>query len=149
MKKIITVLSICMALTGLKAQVVNDLKPSEPGEMGKFTEWAQTKVHFEDNTTATIGYRIALVARKGIGCHYDVEVKNDSDIKLNIRLKSSYYDKLVKGQFGEEIKESLKPGKILSGRFVAQGCKKEKGVEKDDFGQCIACDFGVSIYVSK
>ncbi len=149
MKKIIATISFCLALTGLNAQVVTDLKPSDTGEMGRFTDWTQKEVSLGDNITANIEYRIALVARKGIGCHYDVEVKNNSDIKLNIRLKSSYYDKLVKGQFGDEIKESLKAGKSFTGRFVAQGCKKEKGSEMDDCGQCNACDFGVSIYVSK
>ena len=142
------IISLFSTLT-CKAQVVSGVKPSPNGKMGEFTEWTKVDVSFDDGTKAQIEYRIALVKRKGIACHYTCEIKNNSEIKLNVRIKSSYYDKLVKGNYGEEVKDKLKPGKILAGLLVAQGCKKEKDVEKDDYGHCMACEFGVSIYVSK
>lgn len=130
-------------------QVVSGIRPPESGKVGEFTAWEKVNVVFDDNTTATIEYRIALVKRKGIACHYILEVNNTSNIKLNIKAKSSYYDKLVKGQYGDEFKNTVKPGKISQAYIIAQGCKKEKDVERDDYGHCYACDFGVSLYVSK
>ncbi|MGL2963341.1 hypothetical protein ACSVH2_05930 [Flavobacterium sp. RSB2_4_14] len=133
----------------INAQVVSELKPSIDGKMGEFTEWKTSSVNFDDGTSATFDYRIALADRKGIGCHYELEVKNTSALKLEFKMKSSYFDKLVKSQFGDEIKETLKPEKSVLAKFIAQGCKKEKGVEKDDYGHCMACDFGINIYVTK
>jgi len=149
MKTIVIALFALLLYTNGNAQVVSGLRPAADGKLEEFTPWQKTTVSFDDNTTAEIEYRIALVKKKGIACHYNVEVKNNSTLKINIRIKSSYYDKLVKGQYGEEIKETLKPGKAVVGRLVAQGCKKEKGAETDDYGTCMACDFGVSIFVSK
>lgn len=140
---------LSVALMGLKAQVVSGLKPPADGKMEQFTEWTKADVTFEDNTTATIEYRVALVARKGIGCHYALEVRNTSNEKLKVRMKSNYYDKLVKSHFGDEIEETLKPGKEVAGKFVGQGCKKEKGVEMEDFELCISCDLTLSIFVTK
>jgi len=149
MKRMILTIALSSAMMFSYAQVVSNLKPPVEGKIGEFTEWVKADVTFDDNTSAVIEYRIALISRKGIACHYNVEVKNNSELKLKIRLKSSYYDKLVKGNYGDEIKETLKPGKSLSGRMIAQGCKKEKGSEADDYGHCMACEFGVSIFVSK
>jgi hypothetical protein len=149
MKYVFITIMLFTMFAETSAQVVSGVRPSQDGKLGEFTEWQQAVAVFDDQSTANIEYRIALAARKGIGCHYDVEIKNLSDTKITIRLKSSYYDKLVKGQFGDEIKESLKPGKSVVGRFVAQGCKKEKDAPKDDYQNCISCDFGVSIFVSK
>jgi hypothetical protein len=141
-----------MVLAGLVpffcfGQLVSDVRPPAEGTIGEFTEWKSVEAEFDNNTTATIEYRIALVARKGIGCHYEVQVKNTSDQKLDIKLKSSYYDKLVKGNFGEEIMESLKPGKELAAKLIAQGCRAEKGANLSDFEACMACEFGVNIHV--
>ena len=149
MQKILTAI-LAMALTsGLNAQVVTGLRVPENSQMGQYTEWQTAEISFDDGTTASIDYRMAMVTRKGVACHYDVEVKNNSDLKLDIKLKSHYYDKMVKSNFGDEIKETLKPGKSLVGRLICQGCKKEKDVDTDDFGHCAACDFWVDIYVSK
>lgn len=149
MKKILFLAFILVATLGVQAQVVTGLRTEEGGKMGEYTEWKKSTVIFDDNSTAEIEYRIALIKRKGIACHYDVEVKNNSDIKITVRIKSSYYDKLVKGNYGEEAKETLKAGKSVVAHTIAQGCKKEKDVEKDDYEHCMACEFGVSIYVSK
>lgn len=131
------------------AQIVSGLRPDEDGKIGEFSEWKSVEATFDDGSKATIEYRIALVARKGIGCHYDLEVKNTSTDKLDIKIKSSYYDKLVKGNFGEEIKESLKAGKSVVARLIAQGCRGEKGADLSDFEACMACDFEASISVFK
>lgn len=132
-----------------KAQLVSNVKPAEDGKMEEYGEWKTAEASWDDGTKATIEYRVRLATRKGIGCHYDLEVKNTSSIKLEVKAKSSYYDKLVKSNFGDEAKENLKPGKSVAIRFIGQGCKKEKGVEKDDYGHCMACDFGIDIYVYK
>ena len=131
------------------AQVASNVRPPENSKMGEFSEWQKVEASFDDGSKATIEYRSVLAKRMGVGCHYDVEVKNTSTTKLTIQFKSSYYDKLVKGNYGDEASETLKPDKSVSVRFVAQGCKKEKGVEKDDYGHCFACEFGVNISVSK
>lgn len=146
-----TFVCLVLCLTGIFsfAQVASNIKPLANGKMGEFTEWKKVDVSWDDGTTATVEYRIALATRKGIGCHYDLEVKNTSDMKLNIRMKSHYYDKLVKSNFGDEIKESLKPGKSLVGRLVAQGCRKDKGFEGDDYASCMACEFYAELFVSK
>jgi len=151
MKIIKNLLALMLFVVGLQsnAQAVKGLRAQADGEMGKFSEWVSKDVGFDDGTSATFDYRIALVSRKGIGCHYEVEIKNTSSIKLTFKLDSNYYDKLVKSHFGDDIKESLKPDKSFLGKFVAQGCKKEKGSEKDDYGNCIACDFFVDISVTK
>jgi hypothetical protein len=149
MKKFVGAFILIFTISLGYAQVASDIKPSASGKMGEFSTWTPVEVSFEDGTKAPIEYRIRLAMRKGIGCHYDLEVVNKSDIKLNIRLKSSYYDKLVKSNFGDEIKETLKPGKGVTGRLVAQGCKKDKGSDLDDYASCLACEFGASIYVSK
>lgn len=148
MKKLFFTLVLSLAIMGLTAQVVSNLKPPANGTMGEFSEWTKLDVNIDGNSTASIEYRIALLAKKGLGCHYALEVKNNSDIKLNVRMKSNYYDKLVKSHFGDEIKESIKPGKTVQGKFIGQGCKKDKGVEKDEYEQCIDCDLTMSIFVT-
>ena len=132
----------------IHAQVVRDLRIPKEGKLGDFTAWESKTVEFKDGSTAVIEYRIGLAKKVALGCHYDVEVKNNSQMKLDIELKSHYYDKLVKGNFGDKIKGSLKPEKSLTARFIAQGCKKEKG-ETDDYAACAACDFYVEIFVNK
>jgi hypothetical protein len=149
MKQFVGVLMLVFAAALSHAQVVSDIKPSAEGKMGEFSEWIKTEASFDDGTKVPIEYRIRLATRKGIGCHYDLEVVNKSDTKIDVRLKASYYDKLVKSNFGDEIKETLKPGKGVVGRLVAQGCKKDKGSDLDDYASCLACEFGASIYVSK
>ena len=143
-----------MALAGLmpffcSAQVVTELRPAKGANMGDYTEWASEEVSFDDGTKANFEYRLALVKRQGIACHFEVEIKNNSDIKLDFKIKSDYYDKLVKGEFSEETKESLKGGKSGVFKTLIQGCKKEKGVDLSDYDTCMACEYGISIYVYK
>ncbi|HZY80221.1 MAG TPA: hypothetical protein VFE50_11905 [Cyclobacteriaceae bacterium] len=150
MKKLI-VITAFLFVTALvaNAQVKTNIRPEASGKMGEYGEWQKVDVSFGDGSEATVEYRVRLAARKGIGCHYDLEVKNTSSEKLNVRGMSSYYDQLVKSNFGDAAKESVKPGKSVEMRFIAQGCKKEKGSDKDDFGHCMACEFGIDLFVAK
>jgi hypothetical protein len=148
-KQILIVSFLFVAVLCVNAQVETNIKPEANGKMGEYGEWKKVDVSFDDGSAATVEYRVRLANRKGIGCHYDLEVKNTSAEKLNVRGKSSYYDQLVKSNFGDEAKESLKPGKSVEIRFIAQGCKKEKGADRDDYGHCMACEFGIDLYVSK
>lgn len=151
MKLVKTALCAALFFTFSFSYAQVTIRTSEIGitKIEEFSEWKKEEFKFEDGTSATIEYRFALATRKGIACHYDLEVKNASEMKVNVRLKSNYYDKFVKSYFGEEIKESLKPGKSIVGRLIAQGCKKDKGSDLDDFAACMACDFTATISVTK
>jgi hypothetical protein len=149
MKHLITFLSLFLIAFLAEAQVASNIRPEASGKMGEYGEWKNVDISFDDGSSATIEYRVRLANRKGIGCHYDLEVKNTSAEKLTVRATSSYYDKLVKSNFGDEAKEGLKAGKSVEIRFIAQGCKKDKGSDLDDFGVCMACEFGIDIHVSK
>ncbi len=151
MKSLMLFIAICFTMLGANAQVVSGLMPSPDGKMGEFSEWKTVEVDFGDNTHAKIAYRIALVSRVALACNYEVEVKNDSDMKLKITMNSHYYDKLVKSHFGDEVKGVMKPGKSVMAKFRGQGCKKDKGESeaKDDYTHCINCGLTVSISISK
>ena len=131
------------------SQTVSNIKADPNLKMGEFTNWIQETAKFDDNSQCTFEYRIALVKRVGIGCHYELEVKNTSDKAYEFKIASHYYDKLVKSYFGDKSKEKIKPGKITNIHFVAQGCKKEKGIERTDYEHCLACDCTVDITVNK
>ncbi|MBP6722035.1 MAG: hypothetical protein KA239_06925 [Bacteroidia bacterium] len=149
MKSLFLMIAFCITFLSVNAQVVSDLKPDAGGKMGEFTEWKKADVDFGDNTNAVIEYRIALDSKRALACNYVVEVKNTSDMKLQIRLKSNYYDKLVKGYFGDEVKGTAKPGKTVVGKFIGQGCKNNKGEDFEGYALCINCGLTVSIFVSK
>jgi hypothetical protein len=149
MKALIFSTLLLLSTTLLNAQAVSDIRPPENGKTGEYTEWKSVEVLFADGSKATIEYRTVLQKRIGIACHYRVEVKNTSDIKLSVKMKASYKDKLVKRDYSDEAKGSVKPGNSIESSFIAQGCKKEKGSETDDYGHCFACEFGINIYVSK
>ncbi len=72
-------------------------------------------------------------------------------MKLKLKLNSHYDDKLVKGNFGDEVKANVKPGATAKALFIGQGCKKNKGEpeEPNDYAHCISCGLTVSISVSK
>ncbi|HNQ12393.1 MAG TPA: hypothetical protein PKH65_00410 [Bacteroidia bacterium] len=155
MKSIIKIICIGIFLSlsvNLNAQnadfgnkVVTIDKPSSKS-MGEFTEWTKMELVLEDGSKGEIEYRIALANRKGIACHYQVEVKNNTSAKLKLTFDSNYYDKLVKSHFGEKKQGTVKPGAIMEATLIAQGCKKEKGKELSDFENCMACDFFVDLY---
>lgn len=150
MKKLSFILTFLMcAAFAAQAQVAKDIRPSADAKMGEFSGWTNVDVTWEDGSAATVAYRIRLSNRKGIACHYEFEVMNSSKMKLTIIAKSSYYDKLVKNQFGDDLAETVKPDKSVVFKIIAQGCKKEKGADLDDFGHCMACDFGVNLHVIK
>lgn len=147
-----TIFTLCFIFAGALtafSQVATGIKASSDKKMGEFTDWKKVDVSFDDGSAATIEYRIALATRKGIGCHYDIEIKNTSDITLKVIAEASYYDKLVKGNFSAAADEKLKAGKSFVARLIAQGCKKDKGSDLDDYATCLACEFEASIRVIK
>lgn len=147
--QLIIILLVFVAFNHAHAQVVSGIQAPHDGKMNKYSEWKKVPVLFDDNSTAVIQYRTALVKRKGIGCHYNLEVKNLSDVKFKIRMKSNYFDRSIESHFGDEIKVKMKPGKSVVGRFVGKGCKKEKGEDFGTYDLCISCDLTMSIYASK
>jgi hypothetical protein len=146
-----TIITLCLILAGTLtafSQVATGIKASPDKKMGEFSDWQSVDVSV-DGSKGTIEYRIALVDRKGIGCHYDVEVKNNLDITLKIIVEAGYYDKLVKGTYSAVFDEKVKAGKSAVGRLIAQGCKKDKGSDLDDYASCLACEFSANILVAK
>ncbi len=147
--KTFLLLLFCVMATYVNAQNISDIKPNKNGKMGEFTEWAPLDVKGADGSTATIEYRLALVGRTGIACNYVIEVKNLSKDKVEVIAIAKYYDKLVKGNYRIEKKMNVKPGKTASQKFITQGCKKDKGVEADDYGHCMNCEFSVALIATK
>jgi hypothetical protein len=145
----IIVLLVFVAYNHVQAQVVSGIQAPQDGKMGKYSAWKKVPVLFDDNSTAVIEYRTALVKSKGISCHYNLEVKNLSDVKFKIRMKSDYFNQSENSHAGDETKTKIKPGETVVGRFVGQGCKKEKGEDKDAYERCISCDLTMSIFASK
>lgn len=143
------VLILCAVGLMAHAQVVTGVRPAPDATFGQWSDWKTVEVSFDDGTLLNIEYRLVLASRKGMACNYDVEVKNPSDIKLDVTFVYQYYDKLVKKDFAEKEKVSLKPGKTGQSHITVQGCKKDKGSTLDGEALCHACDFGVDIYVSK
>lgn len=148
MKKLIAIVLLFFAINSY-AQTVSGITANKEGNFGEYSAWTKKEVKFDDGTSMNFEYRIALLKRVGIGCHYMLEVKNNGDKKYEFEVKSHYYDKFVKSNFGDKGKEKIKPGATEGFRFVAQGCKKEKDVDRTDYQHCTACDMTVDITVFK
>jgi hypothetical protein len=105
----------------------------------EFTEWK--KVDFTiGSESLSYEYRICFLKRNSLACNYEVQVKNSSAKKLEIKIKSHYYDKLVKGNYGDEYKESIKPGKEQTFGIITQGCKADKEKkDQSDIERCTGC----------
>lgn len=149
MKQVLTSLALVLILFTANAQVASEIKIPENGVMNQFSDWKTQEVSFDDGIKLTIEYRVALIKQKAFACTYSLEVKNNSDIKLKVRVKNQYFDGIVKRTFSEEAKETIKPGKTTAFTTIAQGCKKEKGEEQTPYQRCFACGCSFSIYVSK
>lgn len=147
--KLLLTIILCAFSTYNFAQTVADIKAKPNGQFGEFTEWTPMEVASSDGSKATIEYRLSLTGRTGVACNYLVEVRNQSDSKIDLVIVAQYYDKLVKGKFKEDKKASLKPGKSISQKFIAQGCKKDKGVEAEGYEHCMNCEFLVTIIATK
>lgn len=148
MKKIIAIALVFFVLK-TSAQTVSGITANKEGSFGEFSAWTKQEVKFDDGSNMNFEYRIALIKRVGIGCHYQIEIRNNGDKKYVFEVKSHYYDKFVKSRFGDKGKEKIKPGAIQNFHFVAQGCKKDKDVERTDYQHCTACDMTVDITVLK
>jgi len=143
--KSILLLNLFMVATAWAQHTETGILTNEIGELEKFTEWKKVTV-VENSQEYSYEYRIALVKRKGIGCHYTIEVKNTSAVKIKVNINTNYYDKLVKGYFGEEVDAKIKPSATEAFLIIAQGCKADKD-KKDmsDYELCSACDFSYLI----
>jgi hypothetical protein len=162
MKNLVVGVIALLACSFSQAQVAENVKASPGKKMGEFSDWTPVEFSLEtnkpimpgekvdDKSKATIEYRIALADRKGIGCHYDVEIKNTSNITLSVAAEILYFDKLVKRNMSDARGEDkLKAGKSVVLRLIAQGCKKDKGSDLDDYASCLACEFNATIVAGK
>jgi hypothetical protein len=160
-KNVFVGLILLMTCFIAQAQVAENIKASSSKKMGEFSDWTSVVFSLEtnkpiapgeaidDKSKATLEYRIALVARKGIGCHYDIEIKNTSSTTLDVAAEILYFDKLVKRNMSDAKGEKLKAGKSVVLRLIAQGCKKDKGSDLDDYASCLACEFSATIVAGK
>jgi hypothetical protein len=150
MKRIIF-LAALLSLFNLtsSAQTENGVLPAKDGKAEIYTEWKKVELTI-DGEKVTYEYRIAFQKRKALACYYDLQIKNTSAKKLKIKVKTHYYDKLVKGNFGDEFKETIKPGNITSFIVLTQGCKGDKEKkDQEDFDRCRnGCEPSYEISVS-
>jgi hypothetical protein len=161
MKNVFVGLILLLTASFTYAQVAENIKASSVKKMGEFSDWKSVEFSLETNkpiaagdkvdekSKATLEYRIALVDRKGIGCHYDIEIKNTSNTTLDVAAEILYFDKLVKRNMSDAKGDKLKAGKSAVFRLIAQGCKKDKGSDLDDYASCLACEFGATIVAGK
>lgn len=124
------------------AQVTEDgILPSREAEEGTFTEWKKV-----ESGDISFEYRIAFEKRKVLACYYTIEIKNNTEKKLDVRVKSHYFDKLVKQRFGDEYKAVIKPGKVAGYDVLTQGAKGDKEKkDQPDVERCLDCDFSYTI----
>lgn len=142
---LVSALVTLFSLSGFAQYTKTGVELPADGKPAEFTEWE--KVEFTlDGASLSYEYRIAFQGRKGLACNYEVQVKNTSTQALKIKVKSHYYDKLVKGNYGDDYKATIKPEKVQGFAILTQGCKadKEKG-EQTDFQRCKNCDFSYEI----
>ncbi|MDX5319586.1 MAG: hypothetical protein LPK45_00860 [Bacteroidota bacterium] len=133
----------------MKAQINGEALPPE-GKVNEFSEWVAATATLGDKSEVQFEYRIKLVKKTGMACHYEIEVKNNSDRKLNFGIAFTYYDQLVKRDMKEAVKGKIKPGATGKLKMIAQGCKKKKDAEKsDDYSVCTACGMTYQIVVTE
>jgi hypothetical protein len=149
MKKISILIVIVIGfLVNVKAQFMETgVMPPENGKTEEFTEWK--KVEFTINSqNLSYEYRIAFQKRKALACNYELQVKNTSTVKISFKVKTHYEDLLVKGSFGDEFKELIKPDNTVSFLIITQGCKADKEKEaQEDFDRCRNhCGLSYEIY---
>lgn len=140
-------LSALFTLFSLKsfAQTEVGTLPSRAAKDGEFTEWK--KVEFNNGSeTLTYEYRIAFVKRKALACYYTIEVRNTSSKKITVKVNTHYFDKLVKSNFGDEYKATMKPGKVAGYDVITQGARGDKEKkDQPDVERCLDCDFSYSL----
>lgn len=145
-KSILMSITLMLAKLSALAQFQEQgILPAENGKPGEFTEWK--KVEFTIGTDQlSYEYRIAFNKRKMLACYYEVQMKNTSTKKLKTELRTHYYDKLVKDNFGDKFKEGVKAGKEVTFLIITQGCKADKE-KKDqaDFERCRSCGLSYEI----
>lgn len=151
MKKLsFIILALLFSALNSNAQSEQGILPPATGEFKTYTDWKKVEVVFESGEKATYEYRIALVNKKGLACHYDLQIKNTSAVKLKFRVNTHYYDKLVKGNFGDKFENQIKPEKTVSFLVLTQGCKADKDKkDQPDYERCTGCGLSYEITVIK
>lgn len=139
-----------LALSSTYAQEERGILPPADGTFETYTEWKKVTVSFDSGSEATYEYRIALMKRKGLACNYDLQIKNASSSKLKFKVNTHYFDRLVKGDFGDKYEEKIKAGETVSFIILTQGCKADKD-KKDqaDYERCMSCGLSYEIKVYK
>ncbi|MHB1279493.1 MAG: hypothetical protein ACYC1Q_13985 [Bacteroidia bacterium] len=115
---------------------------------GEFSEWVSASYKTSDGTEIQFEYRLKLAKKTGMACHYEMEVKNNSDKKITAVVIFTYYDQLIKGNVRDEVKIKAKAGATGGAKMIPQGCKKAKDAEKkDDYSVCTACGMSYEIVI--
>lgn len=134
----------------MNAQEEQGVLPPANASFETYTDWKKVSVTFEKGGEATYEYRIALIKRKGLACNYDLQIKNTSDSKLEFKVKTHYFDRLVKDNFGDKYDEKIKPGATVSFIILTQGCKADKDKkDQEDYERCMSCGLSYEIRVFK
>jgi hypothetical protein len=148
MKKniILSVLAIMASLSSFAQCMEQGTIPVPAAKEKEFSEWKKVEGTV-NGEKITYEYRIAFNKRKALACYYEIQLKNTSEKALKIKIKTHYRDKLVKNNFGDEFKETVKPGKDQGFLVVTQGCKADKDKkDQPDIERCLGCDFSYEIY---
>lgn len=149
LQKTLMVFATLICSLALQAQESGVLPPVD-AKFETFTDWKKMTVSFDGGQEATYEYRIALVKRKALACTYDLQIKNTSSSKLKFKVNTHYYDRLVKGNFGDKFDEKVKPGATTSFIILTQGCKADKDKkDQEDYERCMSCGLSYEIRVYK
>lgn len=148
MKKLVPVLLAILAVVALPSFKKAAFPLPPPGsEIGTFTNWEKISFTNSKNEEVSFEYRIALVKKVAFGCHYDVQVKNNSSSKMSVSVEYSYFDNLVKSTYKNVVTMKVKKGKTGVARLIVQGCKKKDKDSKEDSKAaiCLGCGLEYSV----
>jgi hypothetical protein len=147
---LIIVAIVSFATASLMAQQESGILPPAESKFETFTEWKKVTSSLDGGGSGTYEYRIALIKRKALACSYDLQIKNTSTEKLEFKVKTHYYDRLTKSNFGDKYEEKIKPGATTSFIILTQGCKADKDKkDQPDYERCMSCGLSYEIDVEK
>lgn len=148
MKKTLLVLLVLLTTSILTVNAQESFKTPGKKEFKEWSEWKKMTYNVSDAVSVELEYRLAMSGRKGIACHYDMEIKNLSDKKIEGQIIWRYYDNLVKSNIKEVKDYKLKPNGTAAVHLIVQGCKK-KDKELEDYDVCLACPCSFDLNVNK
>lgn len=142
----IIVLTLFLSLNTFAQFMEHGILPPASAKEKEFTEWKKVEGTV-NGEKLTYEYRVAFNKRKALACYFEIQMKNTSGKTIKVKIKTHYYDKLVKNNFGDEFKESVKADKDQAFLVVTQGCKADKDKkDQPDIERCLGCDFSYEIY---